>query len=307
VKDFVNELSERLDIKRTELVEKDVIIQKLLIGLYQNDFSRNLVFKGGTCLIKCYLDYFRFSEDIDFTWRDQSVFEDKSQTTIRKTISGYVDELGKLLVNMSEKQGLDFVLDKNDRNYVEFGGGNKTVTYKIWFESEILKTRSFVKIQINFIEKIIFDVIEKKVNCLLSGKTDKELQALFPEDYDAYAKDISLYVYDVKEILCEKVRAILTRRGLKARDFVDIYLICNHFKLSVVDFRDIVLDKTRFMLVQYEKYRRNLEEKRRLIDSGEIFQWGDERNLLLIDIGEKGFYSFVRDFEKFLKDVLGRL
>jgi len=288
-------------------VEKDVIIQKLLIGLYQNDFSRNLVFKGGTCLIKCYLDYFRFSEDIDFTWRDQSVFEDKSQTTIRKTISGYVDELGKLLVNMSEKQGLDFVLDKNDRNYVEFGGGNKTVTYKIWFESEILKTRSFVKIQINFIEKIIFDVIEKKVNCLLSGKTDKELQALFPEDYDAYAKDISLYVYDVKEILCEKVRAILTRRGLKARDFVDIYLICNHFKLSVVDFRDIVLDKTRFMLVQYEKYRRNLEEKRRLIDSGEIFQWGDERNLLLIDIGEKGFYSFVRDFEKFLKDVLGRL
>ena len=307
MKEFINELSERLDIKRTELVEKDIIIQKLLLGLYQNDFSKNLVFKGGTCLIKCYLDYFRFSEDIDFTWKNQSVFEGKSQTKNRKIISNYVDELGKLLVNISEKHGLDFVFDKNDRNYVEFGGGNKTVTYKIWFESEILNASSFVKVQINFVEKIIFDVVNKDINCLLSGKTDKELKALFPEDYDVYVEKISLYIYDIKEILCEKVRAILTRRGLKARDFVDIYLICNHFKLDVAEFEDIILDKTRFMLVQYEKYRRNLEEKSRLIDSGEIFQWGDERNLLLKEIDEKEFYKFVKDFEKFLKDLLVKI
>lgn len=307
MKEFINELSERLDIKRTELVEKDIIIQKLLLGLYQNDFSKNLVFKGGTCLIKCYLDYFRFSEDIDFTWKDQSVFEDKSQTKNRKIISNYVDELGKLLVNISEKHGLDFVFDKNDRNYVEFGGGNKTVTYKIWFESEILNARSFVKVQINFVEKIIFDVVNKGVKSLISGKTYKELKALFPEDYDVYVEKISLYIYDIKEILCEKVRAILTRRGLKARDFVDIYLICNHFKLDVAEFEDIILDKTHFMLVQYEKYRRNLEEKSRLIDSGEIFQWGDERNLLLKEIDEKEFYGFVKDFEKFLKDLLVKI
>ncbi len=307
MKEFINDLSERLDIKRTELVEKDIIIQKLLLGLYQNDFSKNLVFKGGTCLIKCYLDYFRFSEDIDFTWKDQSVFEDKSQTRNRKIISNYVDELGKLLVNISKKHGLDFVFDKNDRNYVEFGGGNKMVTYKIWFESEILKSRSFVKIQINFVEKIIFDIVNKDINCLLSGKTDKELQALFPEEYDVYAEKISLFTYDVKEILCEKVRAILTRRGLKARDFVDIFLICDRFGIKVVDFEDIILDKTRFMLGQYKKYRRNLEEKSRLIKSGEFFQWGDERNILLMEIDEKEFYKFVKNFEKFLKDLLVKI
>jgi len=303
MKEFINDLSERLDIKRTELVEKDVIIQKLLLGLYQNDFSRNLVFKGGTCLIKCYLDYFRFSEDIDFTWKDQSIFEDKSQTKIRKVISNYVDELGKLLVNISEKHGLDFVFDKNDRDYVEFGGGNKMVTYKIWFESEILKSHSFIKIQINFIEKIIFDVVKKDIKCLLPRKTINELKALFPKDHEVYAAEISLYTYDVKEILCEKIRAVLTRRGLKARDFIDIYLICNHFNLDATEFEDIILDKIRFMLNQYEKYRRNLEEKSRLIDSGKIFQWGDERNLLLKEIDEKDFYIFVKDFEKFLQEL----
>ena len=34
------------------------------------------VFKGGTCLKKCYFETYRFSEDLDFTLRDESHLDD---------------------------------------------------------------------------------------------------------------------------------------------------------------------------------------------------------------------------------------
>jgi hypothetical protein len=35
-------------------------------------------------------------------------------------------------------------------------GGNKTCTLKVWYESEILHRRSFLKVQINFVESMCF-------------------------------------------------------------------------------------------------------------------------------------------------------
>ena len=82
-KDFVNEVAKLQRISRADLVEKDIILQEMLVDLSRNNFfSGNFAFKGGTCLTKCYLGYFRFSEDIDFTWKNQKVFEGKSQKAI---------------------------------------------------------------------------------------------------------------------------------------------------------------------------------------------------------------------------------
>lgn len=92
-KDFVNEVARTQNVKRADPIEKDLTLHQVLFDLSKNKFfNDNFVFKGGTCLAKCYLDYFRLSEDIDFTWKDQSVFEGKSQ----KEISGMSYE-GKLL------------------------------------------------------------------------------------------------------------------------------------------------------------------------------------------------------------------
>lgn len=68
MKEFVNEVSRVLKIERRDLVEKDFILHQVLLDLSKDEFfHKNFLFKGGTCLIKCYLGYFRFSEDIDFT------------------------------------------------------------------------------------------------------------------------------------------------------------------------------------------------------------------------------------------------
>ena len=50
------------------VIEKDYILGWLLACIANHDaLSRTWIFKGGTCLRKCYYETFRFSEDLDFT------------------------------------------------------------------------------------------------------------------------------------------------------------------------------------------------------------------------------------------------
>ncbi|WXG39985.1 MAG: nucleotidyl transferase AbiEii/AbiGii toxin family protein [Candidatus Freyarchaeum deiterrae] len=306
-KDFVNEVGRLQGIQRTDLIEKDLILHQLLLDLSLNKFfSENFIFKGGTCLIKGYLGYFRFSEDTDFTWKNQEVFEGKSQKEIRSYLSKVIDEVGAVLEEIVLKRGFDFKCEKHNRNYVELGGSDKTCTLKIWYQSETLERLSFIKIQINFVEELYFAPQKVELKSLLSEIKQEELDVLFPE-YKEYAHGISFDVYDIREILSEKVRAILTRKGIKARDFLDVYLICSKFGVNLEDLHEIIIDKTKFILNLYEKYRMNLEAKKDIITSENAFTWGEERELLLSDIDEKEFYKFLRDFSVFLKRVTEEL
>jgi predicted nucleotidyltransferase component of viral defense system len=50
------------------VIEKDYLLGWLLAGIASHPvLGRAWVFKGGTCLRKCYYETFRFSEDLDFT------------------------------------------------------------------------------------------------------------------------------------------------------------------------------------------------------------------------------------------------
>ena len=64
----IDYLATETGIGDKSLIEKDLFLHLLLYELSKDRFFKeNLVFKGGTCLIKCYLGYYRFSEDLDFT------------------------------------------------------------------------------------------------------------------------------------------------------------------------------------------------------------------------------------------------
>ncbi len=55
---------------REDVVEKDYVLGWILWGIGSESALRDYwVFKGGTCLKKCYLETYRFSEDLDFTVR----------------------------------------------------------------------------------------------------------------------------------------------------------------------------------------------------------------------------------------------
>src|SRR5476651_1083053 len=58
-------------------IEKDYVLTWVLIGVSQHAvLQKSLVFKGGTVLKKCYFEDYRFSEDLDFTLIEDSLFNE---------------------------------------------------------------------------------------------------------------------------------------------------------------------------------------------------------------------------------------
>jgi len=300
---FIDEISRIHNIKRRDLVEKDFLLHRLLQHLSEHpEFKENYLFKGGTCLIRCHLGYFRFSEDVDFTWGHQELFNGKTQKQVRKILSNKIDELGQFLESFAREEGIDFNCEKSNRKYIEIGGGNKTCTFKIWYTSKVLGITSFVKVQVNFVEHLCNPPLDIMVSCVV-GEPPAETMALFPEA-GRYSKPLKLWVYGITEILCEKARAILTRMAVKARDFVDIYIIEREANVSLQEHIDCTVEKVKFMLGLYQKYRDNLSENKRLLESSEIFRWGEERTLLLKDVDDEDFYEYIAALEKQLLKIV---
>jgi predicted nucleotidyltransferase component of viral defense system len=64
-------------------VQKDYVIGWLLRAISGHSGLSQWVFKGGTCLKKCFFETYRFSEDLDFTIPlEQSISADSIETHI---------------------------------------------------------------------------------------------------------------------------------------------------------------------------------------------------------------------------------
>ena len=301
-KKLIDYLSSKTGIKNKNLIEKDFILQSLLISFSKDKyFSRNFVFKGGTCLVKCYLGYFRFSEDLDFTYINQDAFKGKSEKSIRKFLSSEISKLLGIAADISKVCSLDFKAEKENAKYAEFGGSNKFLTLKAWYISIVDKREHFIKIQINFVELFKCRFKELTAKPVIEDIDAKEVKFLFPEYSDILLIKPKLIAYYMKEILLEKVRAILTRRGIRARDFIDVFIIIKTLNKDIYTFKADIISKIQFML-RYEKYQQNLEEKIK------IKTWlkpGEEEHLLLKPL--KGFQPYMEKLQPFLNDVMSEI
>lgn len=301
-KEIIEFVVEKKRIENKELLEKDLLLTKLLYHLAsEKEFFDNYAFKGGTCLIKCYLGYYRFSEDLDFTYINQKEFKDKSQTKIRGLISSKIDRLAEILERVSKTLGFRFKAEKENKEYFQYGGGNTFVTFKLWYNSKVMDKETFIKLQVNHREELDYDVKETKAKSIISADIEKEFALLFPEDSKMLANPITIKSYDLKEILVEKVRAILTRRGVKPRDFIDVYKIMKAEDIKLQTIINKIIDKTQAML-KFEKYSLNLEGKQ---ETGFNFEIGEEEKMLLIPL-DKDFDKFLIDFKAFLQELASK-
>ncbi|MBC7121172.1 MAG: nucleotidyl transferase AbiEii/AbiGii toxin family protein [Candidatus Methanosuratus sp.] len=290
--EFISFVAVKSGIKRVKLVEQEVIIQRILKEVYSSPhFRENYLFKGGSCLVKCYFGFYRFSVDLDFTWRKQKVWK-VGEKELRRKLLKEIKAFGQLLEMISKRAGLDFMNEPRNRRYFEFGGGGRMVTFKLWRGPELLK------IQVNFLEALLFPSKSLKVKTLLDGVTlSRDEEAYFEEFLDFY-RPFEVDAYDEREILCEKVRAILTRRAQKLRDFYDIFMLDAHgFKAERVT--DEIAKKVRASLY-YKKYRDNLDANKRAMKfSTEVLEDPFERELFV--------QGPPRNFEKFLTNLLDLL
>lgn len=82
-----------------EVVEKDYVLGWLLWGIGSHPALRDdWVFKGGTCLKKCFVETYRFSEDLDFTVLDGGPLEpDGLLPILREVLDTIEQETGIML------------------------------------------------------------------------------------------------------------------------------------------------------------------------------------------------------------------
>ncbi len=73
------------------VVEKDYVLGWLLAEISNHaELAATWVFKGGTCLKKCYFETYRFSEDLDFTLPDAEMFDEARLIQIFSDIAEWV-------------------------------------------------------------------------------------------------------------------------------------------------------------------------------------------------------------------------
>ncbi|MCX8150746.1 MAG: nucleotidyl transferase AbiEii/AbiGii toxin family protein [Candidatus Bathyarchaeota archaeon] len=285
--EFVAFVAEKSGVAKPLLIEKDIIIHRILRDLCgSGDFAENYLFKGGSCLVKCYFGYYRFSVDLDFTWRHQAVWVGLGKHKLRKRLLEETAKIGALLEQSAQKLGLDFKNEPENTRYFEFGGGCRMVTCKLWKASE------FTKIQVNFVDEILFAAKTVAVKTLLDGALlSKYDRAYFAEELSAYGQ-FNLHAYSEKEILCEKVRAVLTRRGQKLRDFYDLYVL-EKSGYKIEDLKEQAVSKIRSCL-NFSRYRANLRN-RASFELSSVLEEPFERSLFVVQPPE--------DFDLFLKQV----
>jgi predicted nucleotidyltransferase component of viral defense system len=87
---------------RPDTVEKDYLLGWMLYGISEHQSSKTWAFKGGTSLKKCFFETFRFSEDLDFTVKDNSHLDKNFLLDVFYSVAD----------SLSETVGIEFFPDR---------------------------------------------------------------------------------------------------------------------------------------------------------------------------------------------------
>jgi len=222
-----NKVSENYKFSK-RLVEKDYHLTRILHELSKRQV-KDLVFKGGTCLNKCHLDFYRLSEDLDFVYNKD--VKDLSKNQVRKILGCIRKEFFEIL------DSLNFKTDK------ELGKGWEMLTSKkppgivgleiiTKYNSLIEDNENEVKIEVSFRKKLKRPTKEKVIKHKFYGALNEPI----------LKDNVKIEVIDLVENLAEKFRALYSRDAM--RDIYDInYIIVNEIKALDKEIFDLIILK----------------------------------------------------------------
>jgi predicted nucleotidyltransferase component of viral defense system len=78
------------------VILKDYVLGWMLAGIYAHEeLAESWIFKGGTCLKKCFFETYRFSEDLDFTLRSEAHLDEAFLKRVFAEVGAWIyDETG---------------------------------------------------------------------------------------------------------------------------------------------------------------------------------------------------------------------
>jgi predicted nucleotidyltransferase component of viral defense system len=129
--ELIDEIVRSTGIQKRNLIEKELKIHGTLRHLSLDSwFRESFLFEGGTCLIKGFLGYYRFSEDIDFTYKEQSDFEGLSGKKVRDELSTIIDKLGVIFEEIAELENPSLSVIKTIATSLKLEGATGSVLSK---------------------------------------------------------------------------------------------------------------------------------------------------------------------------------
>jgi len=183
---------------QARLIEKDYFCSVLL--QYLAEANGSLIFKGGTCLAKVLVDFYRLSEDLDFVIPmavDSTRSERSRQAApLRTAIDSLPQELPV------------FRLDS------PLTGANVSTQYlaALEYTSVVSGQSDIIKLEIGLREPLILPKIGGSAKTIL----------LNPSSGESLVEELELRSISRLEAFAEKFRAALSRRQVAIRDFYDI-------------------------------------------------------------------------------------
>jgi predicted nucleotidyltransferase component of viral defense system len=243
------------------LLEKDYYLTKILQKISEKEIE-NLVFKGGTCLNKCYLGFYRLSEDLDFVFNQEvkglsKALIKKILDELRRKMFEVLNEL-KLETNKELGKGWKMLTSEGDPKIVG-------LEIRSNYLSLIDNSTQIIKIEISFRKKLINPTQKRPIH-------HEFLNAL---GEPILKEGVKIEAIDLAENFAEKFRALVTRKNIAIRDIYDIYFILkeNILKIDekIIDLSLIkIKESLEFTKNDLKNFMRNLSSKASNLNEKEI-------------------------------------
>lgn len=200
-------------------IDKDWVLGHFIDAVFSISQCReSLIFKGGTCLRKCYFPDYRFSEDIDFTSTDPDFVLDRK---LLKGIADLITERTEIPFHIQEISELRFK-DKltGYKAIVKFWGADHS---RNQVPPSPERWTTSIKIEIILYEHIVFPSEEREIHHLYSDQLS--------------AKPLKVPCYSIHEVLAEKLRSLIQRSYTAPRDFYDIWYLSQN--IETIDWNEV--------------------------------------------------------------------
>lgn len=188
---------------RDDIIEKDYALGWILAGIATDpDLSPTWVFKGGTCLRKCYYETYRLSEDLDFTVINGGPEDPEVLLPVFERIGEW----------LGEQAGIELVLGKGSFVRRKNQRGNPTTQGRVAFRGPSRPPQlPKVRLDLTSDEVVVDDPVRRPI---LHPYSDSPL----PGE--------EVLCYSITEVLAEKLRALAER--LRPRDLYDVVHVYRH-------------------------------------------------------------------------------
>lgn len=189
------------------VIEKDYVLGWVLAGIAAHqEIGKNWVFKGGTCLKKCYFETYRFSEDLDFTLTNPEHLAEPFLLVAFKQISEWIYENAGIEMHA---EAIRFEVYTNPR-------GKTSAEGRVGYLGPMQRRGDAPRIKLDLTNDELL-VLEPTTREVHHPYSDKPL------------KGIHVQCYSFEEVFAEKIRALAERE--RPRDLYDVVHLYRHDEL----------------------------------------------------------------------------